>query len=227
MLRQGDLAELSVFGVSSDSRYIAFEEFGVMDGGPVHYSRVVILDAEANAWAATPVDVRIEGDSGSLAAVRAAALERAEPLLRRFGITRTGSYGLGGLVVNHLFSDTGVDPHVVEFAVGASEVGQYSDRYVLRLTEADAGHDCDYFGRARMMTLTIAVVDNGDHGQETELQRDDVLPASRGCALAYRIERVYILGPKFVVAFLNVMIPGFEGRSMRYMAVGGTLPDKA
>ena len=227
-IRFGDAAQLQILGVSADKRYLAFEEFGEVDGGPAYYSNVFVVDVLQNAWAAPPVRTRAEGDTASIATVRRTTHEKAEAVLRRFAIDRAAGPSAVTTVLNHLFSDTGVDPHAVEFAVGAPGIGVYSESYQLRLTESDAGFDCDYFGPARMMSLSIRRADSDiDH----VLQRDVALPESRGCVLAYRIESAHLVGhdtsgQRSFVAFLNVMVPGFEGRSMRYMAVSGVLPHK-
>ena len=225
-IRYGDAAQLEILGVSGDKRFLAFEEFGVVDGGPAYYSNVFVLDVIGNASAAPPVRTSAEGDSASIETVRRATHEESEPVIRQFAIDIAAGASTVTTVLNHLFSDTGVDPHVAEFAVGTPGVGVYSESFQLRLSESNAGFDCDYFGPARMMSLSIRRTESDiDH----VLQRDAALPESRGCVLAYRIESVHLVGhdtngQRSFVAFLNVMVPGFEGRSMRYIAVSGVLP---
>ena len=61
------------------------------------------------------------------------------------------------------------------------------------------------------------------------LQQDKVLPESRGCPFGYRIQDVYIFHGKdtppggYIVVFLNMSVPGFEGGDMRFLAVTGRI----
>jgi predicted secreted protein len=50
------------------------------------------------------------------------------------------------------------------------------------------------------------------------LQKDTTLPASRGCALRYRMRDVYLYSG-IVAVFIIVYMQGFEGPDMRYMTV--------
>jgi predicted secreted protein len=68
-----------------------------------------------------------------------------------------------------------------------------------------------------MMDLTLT---NKDDNTTRTLQKDTAMPASRGCAHAYRIQDVYLYKGAIAV-FLNVFTQGFEGPDMRFLAVTG------
>ncbi len=217
----GDAASLRIVGASPDGSYLAYETFGVIDGAPLFYSYITVLDVQHNRWAEKPVRVEV-GETGSLANARSMAREQASDKLRKYNIRE---HELDNerlhLLVNQLFTDVGADPHRVRFSVGTPNIGVYHELYDMDLVQYPAGSTCENFGEAKLLELTVG---RSDSGASSVLQRDTRLPESRGCALDYRIERVYHVPPRRLVVFLNVMVPGFEGRSMRYMAVSGQLP---
>ena len=60
--------------------------------------------------------------------------------------------------------------------------------------------------------------DGTEAKNERVLHKDPTLPASRGCANSYSIQNVYLYNNRIAV-FLNVYLPGFEGKDMRYLVV--------
>ncbi len=212
----GDAAELEVIGFSEDGKYLAYETFGLIEGGPVYWSQILLIDVERNSWAAPPVQWFAENENISLGQVRDSVRLRADSLLDSFHIVRGN---VGRQYVSHLFTDSGVDPHRAQFYTGEKRTGGYFEEYELVLKEFEAGA-CSEFGAKKKLRLTIK---NLMIGRERVLQNDSEVPQSRGCPLAYRIQEVRVFQTRLIV-FINVMLPGWEGQSMRFMSVTGMLP---
>ncbi len=213
---RGDAAELNVLGFSPDGQHFAFESYGVIDGGPVPWAQLTVLRIPDNRWVVRPFYEEDASDVLPVDSLRQRVHLRADSVLREIGIT---SGNTGAHLISHRFTDTGVDPHHAQFAVGMPGVGQYHELYDLVLTETEDG-TCENFGPRKRLRLTVQRV---GAAVPQVLQADTYVPASRGCPVAYRIAEVYLYREQYLVVLLNMMVPGFEGRSMRYLAVSGVL----
>lgn len=109
----GDYARFHFIGFSNSGRYLAFEEYGMIDepedGSP--YAAIYIVDVDRNTLATAPVKTKhsIYPDGpldGFEARVRLANRRRAARELRRFGIVE-GNTGLQ--VVAHLINEYDTD----------------------------------------------------------------------------------------------------------------------
>jgi len=213
----GDRALIDIRGFSADSRYFAFEEFGIQDGSGFPYSTLYALDLAADAWVAgTPVRVRLDDEATSLATARAAVAAQADELLHGLGIDTAAEFialnGDGELTdgTTLVFGRPGFAPNAVE------------DAYVLRLDTfpATSPTPCaDYSGTE---PLGLALSLTGPNGVR-EIFRDTTLPASRGCPLAYRLYGVvapqYAAPPAAHVAIVATYPFGFEGPDRRFIAI--------
>lgn len=215
----GDFAKLEVLGFSQDGRYLAFEEFGTLDGSGFPYSSIFFIDTSKNSFAASPVTVRIDRENASEAAARSRAGLLAAKSLRQFRIVRGNT---GSLVVSRLLTDLSSE-NKEDSARFAEEVGSmyHKGDYELQLKENKVTvKPCDDYGDDTFMFELVLKSRENDWSRS--LQKDTTLPASRGCALDYGIRSVYVY-KEMVAVFLNVYTRGFEGPDLRHLVVTGKL----
>ncbi|CAN5334552.1 DUF2259 domain-containing protein [soil metagenome] len=219
----GDFASLHFIGFSKDGRYMAFEQFGTQDGSGFPYSNIYFIDTSKNAFATTGVKVTVENESGKETTARARSMALAAKKLRQFGIVKGNT---GRLVISHLMTDQAFDGDPDD--VKANNVKFYEETqsmhhegdYEINLTpvknniKACEGYGDDTF----MIELKLT-----DHVADTIklLQKDITIPASRGCALSYRIQDVYLYN-NVIAVLMGVFTQGFEGPDMRFFAAAGT-----
>lgn len=217
----GDRAALSVIGYSPDARYFAFEEYGVQDGSGFAYSAIYLIDLKDDVWVVgTPVRVQAKSETETLSDIRASANANAAQRLKDFGIGAAAQLlaanGDGALDTNGKslrFGLAGLSPGVVD---GKFEL-------LLESFEAPTNTPCvDWFGMTPLgFALTLRNINDG--GAAVEAHRDDSLPRSRGCPVAYWLSAVYApldardLGQ--AVAIVSSFPRGFEGPDRRFLAV--------
>lgn len=214
----GDRALIDYIGFSEDFRYFAFEEFGVQDGSGFAYANLYVVDLMTDAWVlGTPIRIRANDETRSLADVRAEAMESASDHIESFGIHVPVE--IAALIGDGL-PDT--DGKSLVFGMPGYLPGMVSGDYRLSLSTfpAHATSPCaDWFGTEPLgYQLQIE-----DSGTERQVHRDTTLPASRGCALDYRIYAVVtpFMGTTLshAVAIISVYPGGFEGPDRRFLAV--------
>lgn len=212
----GDTSELRIIGFSKDGSHLAFEVSGVQDGSGIPYSEVYFIDVENNEFLTSPLKFRgREGyDHATLAALKQSAAAEVASQIQLFQIDQSEQ---GQTLVYHPLSDLTSDGCFVSFSAFPGIFPPPSHyKYHLYLEQKKTGDAC--FGlESKIFTLKLKQGNN-----VKILQQDTRLPASRGCAYQYRIERVVMFEKKLVV-FLNVFRPGFEGPEIRHMVVTGTL----
>lgn len=222
----GDYAELEYIGVSKDGKYMAFEEYGTQDGSGFAYSNVYFVEIETNKYAAKPIRMVIQDEKISLEEIRAKAKKSATKNLKKLGIVKGNT---GKLVVSRLMTDSvfAIDPYkdsskvqTIKFRSHVGSLYGIGD-YELKLEPLKVEDKKDYLDLP-VYKLNLSLK---DLSKETEyiLQKDKVLPKSRGLPVAYRTEKIYLLGDKNIIVFLNVFTSGFEGPDMRYMVVTGKI----
>lgn len=225
LLQASETSYLQPLGFSSDGCFYAFEEYGVFAGSGAPYSYIFILDVDNNDYAEKPLRLQgSEDQTESLEKIRAANLSSATPHLERYGIDAANR---GELLLYHPITDlTGKDTRQdisvadrrVKFVEKDFSTHDVFTKYEIILRHISTDKRCPLSNKpAQMFQLSLATAED-----EKILQKDSRLPASRGCVLCYRIERVVSYRQK-VVVFLHTWIPGFEGFSIRYLAVSGTL----
>lgn len=214
----GEAAELNFLGFSEDGTHLAFEQYGTMDGQGSHFSYTYVIDVVKNKYAIKPIlREDIDGEQ-TLAEFRALPNEAREAKLTEH-VIQTGNFGQH--VVAHLFSDVGVDPKLAQFALFPPLRPLIHSTYTVQLTEETDEAECFGLGEPKRFSLKIV---HDDTQSEKVLQTDSKIPQARGCPLAYRIQDVYVYNQQYIAVFLNMITPGFEGQSMRYLVVTGTLP---
>lgn len=217
----GDFTTLNVIGFSRDGRYLAFEEYGIQDGSGFPYANIYFIDTAKNAYAAPRVAVTIKKESASEITAQKSSTFLAAKKLRQLGIVKGN---VGKLLVSHLMTDLTFDGEgdksVIKFA---EEIGSMYHRgdYELMITQTPIKtKDCEVFeDETKMLELKLT---NKEEDTIKFLQKDTTLPSSRGCAMDYRIQDVYLY-KDFIAIFIGVFTRGFEGPDMRFMAVTGKL----
>lgn len=220
----GDRAGIELIGYSPDSRYFAFEEFGIQDGSGFAYSAVFVLDLAADKWVeGSPVRVRLDEDGAPLSAARKAALAEAGSVLERHGITEPAMM----LALN---GDGAVNADFSRLEAGWPGFGLEAPRadFILELDsfEAASASACADYTDEPILGFALTLT---RESESTEIHRDQRIPASRGCPLAYRL---YGVAAPFaepfgadadmeagLVALVSVYPLGFEGPDRRFIAV--------
>jgi predicted secreted protein len=212
----GDRALIEYLGFSADGRYFAFEEFGVQDGSGFPYANVYIIDLPADSWVSgSPYRARIEDESGDVGDARDQALDLAEPKLDALDI----SVPAHAIAVNGDGEDIG-DGHSLVFGppgFGLEPI-QSQQELSLEVIPLATNMDCSIIdGEVFGFTLSL-------DGEEIHAD-DGPLPASRGCAMGYRIFAVVQPAEWFFgatprsVAIISSYPFGFEGPDRRFLAV--------
>lgn len=218
----GDYATLNVIGFSKNGRYLAFEEYGSQDGSGFPYSNICFIDTAKNVYAAPCIGVIIEKESATESSARRRSALLARKKLKQLGIVKGNT---GKLVVSHQITDLTFEKSenaasVVKFA---EEIGSMYRRGDLELVLKETPvkvKDCEVY-ELETNLLELTLVNNEDDTNKV-LQKDAALPASRGCALSYELQDVYLY-EGFIATFVRYFTPGFEGPDMRFMAVTGKL----
>lgn len=223
-LYAGDYANLNFIGFSGDGKFLAFEEYGIQDGSGFPYSNFYFVNVEKNSFAAPPVFVRIDKEMATEMAARNKAQLLAAKKLRELKIIKGN---IGKHVISHSINDLTLEEEtnanaasVVRFA---AEIGSMYRKgfYELSLKPVlTKTKDCEAFEK-ETFRFELSLKDKENETTKF-LQKDTELPKSRGCALDYRIQDVYLYKNNIAV-FLNVFKLGFEGPDMRFMAVSGKL----
>jgi predicted secreted protein len=215
----GDRALLDYIGFSQDSRYFAFEEFGIQDGSGFAYSTIYVVDLAEDAWVTgTPIRVRHEDETATLAQVRAESADQLAPILADLDITAPVE----------VLAQNGDGDHEASFGqlrFGVPGYGRDATRsdYRLSLAEriAQSPLPCaDWFSQPPMgLLLTLDEIG----GESRIVHHDERVPRSRGCAQEYRLYSVVQPGwaqsVDSAVAIVSVYPGGFEGPDRRFLAV--------
>jgi Predicted secreted protein (DUF2259) len=180
--------------------------------------------------------------SASESVIRSRAKNAAAPNLKKFRIV-TGN--TGDLVVARLMTDLGGPSDQIDddtnvkpsgnsdgdMNVKPSGNGEYAEviyftsqmfwgpiiyKYVLSLKITGVElKGCEYGGAK--FELRLKALYSKDKNDRV-LHKDPTLPPSRGCVESYSMQNVYLYNNRIAV-FLNVHLPGFEGKDMRYLVV--------
>lgn len=218
----GDRALIDLLGFSSDSRYLAFEEFGIQDGSGFPYANIYLIDLSTDKWAGgSPFRTLLQVEDGTVAAARIAARQQAATALYQLDITQP-------LLVAAMIADgEGGDGQSLVFGRPGYMPGEVRSQHklTLKMFPADTPEPCEEnFGeKAKGFSLTLS------EGKDATLIHKDEgpLPASRGCVTTYRIYAVVLPVDAEVAmgaAIISVYPHGFEGPDRRFIAVPLTVP---
>ena len=214
----GDRAAIDFIGYSKDSRYFAFEEFGIQDGSGFAYSNIYLLDLSSDQWVTgTPIRVQAEDEKPTLAAMRAEALDQAAAPLEKAGISVP-------VEIAALLGDgvPDADGESLTFGAPSYGIGTVAEMSTVALTTFDSTSTLPCAEWTENPPLGFALTLNTD-GTSRELQRDETVPESRNCPQAYRLYGVVLpFGATDIgngVAIVSVYPLGFEGPDRRFIAV--------
>jgi predicted secreted protein len=213
-------AQIDFIGYSADGRYFAFEEFGIQDGSGFAYSSIYVVDTKEDKWfPGTPFKVQAEDEEKTLAAIRAEVAGKAAATMAQLK--------LGSPVEIIALLGDGVpsaDGKTMLFSVpSCCGPGQtQDDRLTLTLATYNAKDtlDCQSYTAAPALGFDLSLSD----GRQTYgLHSDgDTIPASRGCAIDYRLYAVvqpFDSGRGGRIAIVSSYPFGFEGPDRRFLAV--------
>ena len=218
----GDRAQLNILGFSPDSKYLAFEEFGVFDGSGGNYSHIFVVDLRDDSWVkGTPFSIETNDDGGgddtSVAEIRAKVAAEAAPLLKKLKIEVPASILV--MLADGVANADGKTMVIDQPACcGPMDVDTSTEvKLSLKIFPAKMSGEC-MVDTAVGYELTATYRD----GTTSELHKDgDTLPKSRSCPQDYRLYAViapYADGaPR--VAIISSYPFDFEGTSRRFLVV--------
>lgn len=215
-LLAGDYSTLNFVGFSKDGKYLAFEEYGTQDGSGFPYSDFYFVDVKKNSYVGKPYSLMVESEWATEAATRKKARLAVAKRLRALEIVpgNTGKHTVSRLITDLAETDA------LKFA---EEIGSFWHKgdYTLTLKKTEIKtKDCEVFEMPNYI-FDLTLKDNeGD--KIFTLQKDETLPKSRGCAMDYRVQEIFMYEGRIAV-FISVFMPGFEGQDMRFMVVTGEL----
>lgn len=210
----GDYAERNVIGFSPDGAYFAFVEYGVQDGSGFPYANAYVIATATDSWAKdTPVRVRIDDETASVATAYAEAINGIRPVIEQFAIATPAI-----VLASSPLTEVTDDPHQATFLLRMPVPPDTSQAFALNLTETTLpAADCPDMGEPfKGFTLDLRLPD----GSTRRLNEDKGIPSSRRCPVSYRISEVLTDPSRSVLAVLiDVMAVGFEGPDRRFLAV--------
>lgn len=227
-----DGAAFNVIGYSPDSRYFAFEQYGVQDGSGFPYWEVFVIDLKSNAWVKdTPYRALIESEDGKLATARDQARAAAEPALKALSISEPAV-----LIAANPSTEVVAERERLSFDRWYTSLGSRAGdksplevRFELAVEKlplprpADCPEDDSVTYGVRVLLKDLQL------GTTRAIHEDTSIPASRHCPEAYDIAAVVAQGGYPVtdrmVALIGVYARGFEGLNHRFIAVPFAVSD--
>lgn len=225
-----DGAAFNPIGYSPDSRYFAFEQYGVQDGSGFPYWDVFVVDLKANEWVkGSPYRALIESEEAKPAAAReqarAAAAEALKPLTEPAELIAANPATEAVPERERLTFDRWYE----SLGARAGEKSQLGVRFELSVEKIPLPRppkcpegDGDSFGvRVSLKDLQT--------GTTRVIHEDKTIPDSRNCPAAYDVAAVVAQSGMPVtdrlVALIGVYARGFEGLNHRFIAVPFTISD--
>ncbi len=224
----GDFTHDRIIGFSENGAYFAFKTYGLQRGSGLPYATVFVVDLMQNAWVSGS-PFRAGRDESAMAEVEAApfaalervrheALDNAATMLQDLGIRRPAtvlySAGIGQA---HMAQE------VTRIAIPNPDnpTAPPMREFALRLSGIPVPAAVDYCLRPDALRgYRLELVRPGGGAQV--LHQDQRIPASRGCAEAYRIDAVVSAGypqsDDTLVALISVWRQGFEGLERHVIA---------
>ena len=216
----GDIAQFQSLGFSADGRIYAFEEYGIQDGSGFPYSNLYFIDTQTDRFLPeTPVKTRLDDEQVPLSKVRRQSLRAAQGLIDTYDF----SSNPGALAAFNPLTELGPGATEIRYLAfpAAPPVGK---PYTLRLEELPlpVPANCrEVIDKAAGFQLRMT--ENDGQPAADVVHADDAIPASRGCAIGYRLGGVVTFAPRqgsaVHMALVHVLSYGFEGNDGRWIAV--------
>lgn len=226
-----DGAALNVIGYSPDSRYFAFEQYGVQDGSGFPYWDIFLVDLKTNEWVkGAPWRVILQDEGAKLSAARDQARAAAAEALAEKAITEPAEL-LAAMPATEMATDRQhltFDRWYLPMGSKPDSASDVKIRHNLALAQKPmpAPKGCMPEDQTFGFTLTLK---DFQSGTTRTLAEDTSLPASRNCPLGYDIAAVYapagFTETDRLVAIIGVYSRGFEGANHRFIAVPFSLSD--
>jgi predicted secreted protein len=219
-----DGAKFRAIGFSKDSRYFAFEQYGVQDGSGFAYTDIFMLDLSNDSWVkGSPITVLVEEESLSVGTARAKAKVLAVEGLKTLAIEIDAE-----LLAANPFTEVLKDRSQVKFHDHFNNaMGLYGDSenqgtwdLMVSNTKVPLPAGCEDDMGIVGFKLTLK---NNKSGATTLLHEDKTIPKSRFCTVGYDVEAIVqpVGGSDSgqMVAIIGVSRRGFEGADRRFIAV--------
>jgi predicted secreted protein len=214
----GDTASLNVIGYSPDGKVFAFEEYGISDGSGYPYSNIYFVDTERDEYLPdTPFRLTVE-EEAPVSQVREISHMKAEDLIAKYKLKENP----GVLVAYNPPSEVDSDPASLRYRPFVSPAPSYGPVSKLELTTKDFPPLKVCQGMSEVFRgFTLKLTEFDDKPADKVVHEDRNVPASRGCALDYRIGAVVSseAGQVPQMAMILVDSVGFEGPDRRWIAV--------
>lgn len=214
----GDIAEIDILGFSKDGSVFVFEEYGRQDGsGFVYANRFFIDTATDNFLSGTPIRVTLEDETSTIQAARAEAAEKSAELMERYEVRTDHARLLAFNPPSEL-----ADPSRLRFfALPIVPPAEPPAELVLEEFVPDSEANCYDFGPRKAFRLKL--FSGPENFGEGVVYEDSSVPASRRCALSYRIAGVAAFDEAMQISRMVVLVivesVGFEGPDLRWIAV--------
>lgn len=217
------MATVEILGFSADGDVFAFEEFGIQDGSGFPYANRYYIDTDDDTFLpGTPIRIRLEDEQATVDAARQQTKSQAATIISDEELKQNQGLVAGWNPVTELSAE----PHRI--VVNPRPVVPPLDSPLeIRLEELSLEQPADCRDIGDVMGFRLLCVATAP-GAETRLVHEDTtVPASRGCALGYRIAGVQTFYPEGAEPVFAVLIAvrrfGFEGPDHRFLAVTGKL----
>lgn len=227
-----DGAAFNAIGYSPDSRYFAFEQYGVQDGSGFPYWDVFVIDLKSNEWVkGSPYRALIESEESKPAAARDQAHAAAAAALKDLDITQPAELIAANPATEAVpeRERLTLDRFYESLGARSTEKSQLGVRFELAVEKIPLPRppkcpegDGDSFG-VRVILKDLQT------GTSRAIHEDKSIPESRNCPAAYDVAAV-VAQTGFpvtdrLVALIGVYARGFEGLNHRFIAVPFTISD--
>lgn len=227
--KAGHYTHERVIGFSEDGRYFAFKTYGLQRGSGLPFGNIFIVDLVRDAWVAgTPLraglgeEAMAEVEAAPFVALRelrASLMQRAAPLIDELGLHRPATVlHAAGIGQTH----GAPEQTLVSIPHPDDPTAPPWHHFTLQLEPVAVPAGADYCPRPEALRgFRLSLRQAG--AEPWVLHQDQRIPASRGCAEAYRLDAVlsagYPHGDTSLVAMISVWSQGFEGLERHVIAL--------
>lgn len=212
----GDAALKRILGFSPDGKYFAFEQYGIQDGSGFPYADIFFINTQNNTWVEDPIRIFIKDDTVSITKVRALAIAKATPIVKRLNTTLHGFT----LVSNPI---TQLDRKKYSAHFGIHPSAPTIDQYSIDLIVKDAPNPkCQTYSGKNPKLFSLHLVKMPAQ-TPVATYNDTNIPTSRNCPIDYSISDVHYFEAEnqdtVFMTFINISAQSFEGPNRRFMVI--------